>query len=119
MKPGVYLSLDCLISAILFAEGEYAWLRNHWRHGNCRLLVGRDHLATLVRMLYSPVLELSRRDRYDLLGELLPFVELVTANTLPNLVDFVVTSSTQVLNAPIRFAVVETPQAYRSRCGLD
>lgn len=66
-----------VVSALLFANGRLAWLRNHWRDHGCLPLISRATTAELTRVLGYERFRLSLDDRRELLAEYLPCCELI------------------------------------------
>jgi putative PIN family toxin of toxin-antitoxin system len=65
------------LSALVFAHGRLAWLRQHWREGGCIPLLSRTTAAELTRVLGYPKFRLSQDDRRELLADYLPYCEIV------------------------------------------
>lgn len=68
---------NIVISALLFG-GRLAWLRRAWRTGHVVPVVSRATTTELVRVLHYPKFKLDDDDRRELLGEYLPFTDIVT-----------------------------------------
>jgi len=66
-----------VLSALLFATGRLAWLRHHWAERGCVPLLSRATAAQLERVLHYPKFQLSADERHELLGEYLPWCEVV------------------------------------------
>jgi uncharacterized protein len=66
-----------VVSALLFAHGRLAWLRQHWRQSGCVPLISRATAAELTRVLRYPKFGLSGDDARELLGNYLPHCEVV------------------------------------------
>lgn len=80
MTLRVVFDTGTVVSALLFQDGQLAWLRRHWRDGNCVPLLSRATAAELVRVLNYPKFRLSPDDQHELLGEYLPFCETVSVD---------------------------------------
>ena len=76
--PRIVFHTNVVVSALLFAQGRLAVLREFWRVGRAIPLVSRPTTEELLRVLAYPKFKLSEADREDLLAEFLPFVEIVT-----------------------------------------
>jgi putative PIN family toxin of toxin-antitoxin system len=76
-KPRVVFDTNVVVSALLFASGRLAWLRTAWSKGLVIPLVNRSTVDELLRVLAYPKFKLSSADREELLGDYLPFAELV------------------------------------------
>ena len=77
MTRRVVFDTTTVVSALLFAGGRLAWLRLHWREQGCTPLISRETAAELTRVLAYPKFKLSVEDRRELLGEYLPYCEVV------------------------------------------
>ena len=73
----VVFDTTTVVSALLFANGRLAWLRQHWRDSGCVPLVSRATIAELTRVLGYPKFGLAPEDRHELLAEYLHYCELV------------------------------------------
>jgi putative PIN family toxin of toxin-antitoxin system len=63
-------------SALVFGR-RLAWLRAAWASGRTVPLACRETVAELQRVLQYPKFKLTRADRLSLLGDYLPYVEIV------------------------------------------
>ena len=77
MKPRVVFDTNTVVSALLFANGRLAWLRQHWREGGCTPLISRATVAELTRVLGYPKFRLAPDDSLELLADYLPFCETI------------------------------------------
>jgi uncharacterized protein len=77
MKLRLVFDTNTVISALVFAAGRLAWLRTHWRQEACLPLASRFTVVELIRVLSYPKFSLSKSDREELLGDYLPFCEIV------------------------------------------
>jgi len=75
--PRVVLDTNCLLSALVFTHGRSAWLRTAWQSGRIRVLMCRDTMHELLRVVHYPKFKLSSEEAQALLSELLPFVESI------------------------------------------
>jgi putative PIN family toxin of toxin-antitoxin system len=73
----VVFDTNTVVSALLFAAGRVAWLRQHWRTGGSVPLISRATAAELTRVLGYPKFRLSPGDRVELLGDYLPWCATV------------------------------------------
>jgi putative PIN family toxin of toxin-antitoxin system len=73
----VVFDTTTVVSALLFAHGRLAWLRQHWREGGCTPLLSSITAEELTRVLRYPKFRLSEGDRRELLADYLPFCEIV------------------------------------------
>lgn len=130
----VVFDTTTVVSALLFAEGRLAWLRQHWKEGACVQLISRATVAELTRVLGYPKFRLTAEDRHELLAEYLPFCELIAltdpCRTLcrdiddqPFLdlaesgkVELLISGDHDLLELAGQTAfLIETPEAYRLR----
>lgn len=134
MALRVVFDTNTVLSALLFANGQLAWLREHWRSGECVPLLCRETAAELNRVLAYPKFRLTEQDRLELLGEYLPFCTIVECGAVCDIVcrdhgdqiflnlasdglaDAVVTGDRDLLelSGKCRF-VIETPALYQRR----
>jgi uncharacterized protein len=77
VKLRVAFDTNTVVSALMFANGRLAWLRQHWREGGCVPLISRATVAELTRVLAYPKFRLSLDDRLELLADYLPFCETI------------------------------------------
>ncbi len=82
-RPRVVLDTNCLISALIFSRGHFAWLRDAWQAGHFVALASRDTANELLRVLQYPKFRLTREEREILLAEFLPYVETVKIESIP------------------------------------
>lgn len=75
-----------MVSALVFAHGRLAWLREHWQN-DCTPLISHATAEELTRVLGYGKFRLSLEDRRELLADYLPYCEVVA-----------VTASCQVLS---------------------
>jgi len=134
MTQRVVFDTNTVVSALLFANGQLAWLRQHWREGACVPLVSQASTAELTRVLAYPKFRLSPDDRRELLADYLPNAEVIEvtepcpvlcrdANDQPFLdlaqsgaADVLVTGDQDLLSLTGQtIFAIETPEAYRRR----
>jgi len=130
----VVFDTTTVVSALLFANGRLAWLRQHWREHGCVPLISRATAAELTRVLRYPKFELSSDDGGELLADYIPYCEVVErierypsicrdANDQPFLdlaqsgrADLLVSGDHDLLAlAGQTTFVIESPEAYRQR----
>lgn len=89
--PRVVLDTNCLVSALIFSRGRFAWLREAWQTKHFVALASRDSVNELLRVLSYPKFKLSQGEQETLLAEFLPYVETVriekTPDSLPDIRD--------------------------------
>lgn len=89
--PRVVLDTNCLVSALIFSRGRFAWLREAWQAKRFIALASHDTVSELLRVLAYPKFKLTRDEQETLLGEFLPYVETVkidqTPESLPDIRD--------------------------------
>lgn len=134
MSRVIVFDTATVVSALLFANGRLAWLRQHWREGACVPLISRATAAELTRVLGYPKFRLTPSDRNELLAEYLPLCRVIEvtekcpavcrdSNDQPFL-DLAQSGGAQVLvtgdndllelDGQTSFRI-ETPEAYRLR----
>ena len=79
MSRLVVLDTNVVLSALLFEEGRLVWLRRAWQGGLCRPMGSSATVRELSRVLGYPKFQLSGPERMELLGDYLPYVELLPA----------------------------------------
>ena len=82
----VVCDTNTVVSALLFSKGRLAWLRTAWREGGVIPVVCKATVAELLRVLAYPKFRLSPDEREELLGDFLPFAEVVDAGDAPDVV---------------------------------
>jgi putative PIN family toxin of toxin-antitoxin system len=134
----VVFDTTTVVSALLFASGRFAWLREHWKGRGCTPLISRTTAGELTRVLGYPKFRLSQDDRLELLGDYLPYCEIVKetqpsacrcrdANDQPFLdlaesggAELLVSGDHDLLALVSSAAfVIETPENYRVRIDSD
>lgn len=78
MKVRAVLDTNTVISALLFQGGRMTWLRDAWRTGVVTPLVSKATAEELLRVLAYPKFRLTEAERDELLGDFLPYAEVVT-----------------------------------------
>ena len=76
----VVFDTNTVISALLFSKGRLAWLRTVWRQGTVVPLVSKATAEEIVRVLGYPKFHLDAADQNELLGDFLPFAEIIEAD---------------------------------------
>ena len=76
----VVFDTNTVISALLFPKGRLAWLRTVWRQGTVVPLVSKATAEEIVRVLDYPKFHLDAADQDELLGDFLPFAEIIEAD---------------------------------------
>lgn len=132
--PRVVFDTNTVVSSLVFSGGRLAWLRLHWREGECVPLVCRATVLELTRVLAYSKFKLSEERRLELQGDYLPYCSSVNlqercpvscrdAQDQPLLdlahcgkSDLLVTGDDdlQALASETEF-IIETPEAYRRR----
>ena len=77
MSLRVVFDTSTVLSALLFSSGRLAWLRAHWRSGECTPLLSRETAAELARALSYPKFKLSSAEQMELLGDYVPYTHSV------------------------------------------
>lgn len=75
--PRVVLDTNLVLSALVFAQGRLAPLRNAWQQARCRPLVSGTTATELVRVLAYPKFRLTPDDQRELLSDYLPYCTTV------------------------------------------
>jgi putative PIN family toxin of toxin-antitoxin system len=78
MTCRVVLDTNIVLSALVFGAGRLAWMRQAWQHPRIQPLVCRDTVSELLRVLAYPKFKLSAQEQQELLGDFLPYAEVVT-----------------------------------------
>jgi putative PIN family toxin of toxin-antitoxin system len=81
--PRAVLDTNVVLSALLFASGRLAPLRDAWRDARCRPLVSIVTITELLRALTYPKFKLSAAEQRELLADYLPFCETVRMPPTP------------------------------------
>jgi len=66
-----------VVSALLFGRGHLAWLRDHWAHRRCVLLISHDTAEELTRVLRLRKFRLTGSEFQEALAAYLPFCEII------------------------------------------
>jgi uncharacterized protein len=78
VKPlRVVFDTNTVVSALVLQSREMVWLRDVWRSGRAIPLVSRDTVSELVRVLAYPKFKLTDAEQHDLLGDFLPYSEVL------------------------------------------
>jgi putative PIN family toxin of toxin-antitoxin system len=136
MTLRVVFDTTTVVSALLFANGRLAWLRRHWREGECVPLLSAATAAELTRVLAYPKFQLTREEREELLAEYVPCCTIVErvkrcpescrdAHDQPFLdlaqsgeADVLVSGDKDLLALAGKTGfAIETPEGYRRRVG--
>ena len=78
-QPCVVLDTNVAVSALVFPSGILAELRLAWQSALFRPLASRETAAELIRVLQYPRFRLNAEEQQDLLGDYLPWCEVVQA----------------------------------------
>ncbi len=81
--PRVVLDTNVVLSALVFANGRLAAVRNAWHAGVCSPLVSRATAAELVRTLAYPKFGLGPGEQRELLADYLPYCTAVRMPAKP------------------------------------
>ena len=74
---GVVLDTNAVLSALLFPLGRLTWLRDGWKSGRLSPLASKATVRELIRVLSYPKFRLDKEEIETLLGDYLPFIEIV------------------------------------------
>ena len=80
----VVLDTNIVLSALLFAEGQVAWMRDAWQRGRIVPVVCHETVTELLRVLAYPKFKLSGADQEELLADFLPYAETVNIQDPPS-----------------------------------
>lgn len=75
----VVFDTNTVVSALLFSKGRLAWLRTVWRQGTVVPLISKATTEEIIRVLGYPRFHLDATDQEELLGDFLPFAEVIEA----------------------------------------
>jgi putative PIN family toxin of toxin-antitoxin system len=81
--PRAVLDSNVAISTLLFTGGWLAWMRPAWQQGRFLPLAGRETLDELLRVLGYPKFGLDADEIIVLLGDYVPWVEVLTMIEVP------------------------------------
>lgn len=76
-SPGVVIDTNLVLSALVFAQGMLAPLRQAWQGQRIDPLVSRDTAAELIRVLAYPKFKLSADEQQELLADYLPYCKVI------------------------------------------
>lgn len=77
----VVLDTNVVLSALLFTAGRLSWVRHAWQRQQMQPLVCRETASELLRVLAYPKFKLTALEQRDVLGDYLPYVEVVELPT--------------------------------------
>lgn len=77
----VVLDTNVVLSALLFTAGRLSWVRHAWQRQQMQPLVCRETASELLRVLAYPKFKLTALEQRDLLGDYLPYAEVVELPT--------------------------------------
>jgi len=81
--PRVVLDTNLVLSALVFAHGRLAALREAWHADRCRPLLSQATAAELMRALAYPKFRLSAEEQRELLADYLPYCAVVRMPSKP------------------------------------
>lgn len=79
----VVLDTNLVLSALVFAQGYLAPLRDAWQNARCLPLVSRATTAELIRVLAYPKFNLTAEEQRELLADYLPYCTAVRIPAKP------------------------------------
>ena len=79
----VVLDTNVVVSAGLFTSGRLAWLRAAWKSGATSPLIDSAGADELISVLAYPRFQLSESDIGELLGDYLPWTDVVVVEAGP------------------------------------
>lgn len=71
------LDTNVIVSALVFSSRQMAWLRRFWTSGDILPLASRATIDELLRVLAYPKFRLAPNERMELLGDYIPFCQIV------------------------------------------
>ncbi|MDT8437522.1 MAG: putative toxin-antitoxin system toxin component, PIN family [Wenzhouxiangellaceae bacterium] len=71
------LDTNVVVSALIFSGRRMAWLRRAWASGDMLPLASRATTDELLRVLSYPKFKLAREEQLELLGDYLPYCQIV------------------------------------------
>lgn len=71
------LDTNVIVSALVFSSRQMAWLRRCWTSGDILPLANRATIDELLRVLAYPKFRLAPDERMELLGDYIPFCQIV------------------------------------------
>ena len=77
------LDTNVLVSTLIFSAGSVSWLRDAWQSKVVHPLVSRETTAELIRTLCYPKFQLTDNMRQSLLGDYLPWCEVIVIKDCP------------------------------------
>jgi putative PIN family toxin of toxin-antitoxin system len=81
--PRVVLDTNCLVSALIFSRGRFAWLRQAWQTRRFVALASRDAVGELLRVFAYPKFKLTAKEQQALLADFPPYAETVKIDRHP------------------------------------
>jgi putative PIN family toxin of toxin-antitoxin system len=82
-SPRVVLDTNIVLSALVFAQGRLAPLREAWQQTRCQPLISSATAAELIRALNYPKFKLSDAEQQELLADYLPYCVTVRMPAKP------------------------------------
>ena len=76
----VVFDTNTVITALLFSKGRLAWLRTVWRQVTVVPLISKTTTEDIVRVLAYSEFHLDAAEQEELLGDFLPFAEIIEAD---------------------------------------
>ncbi|MGE0823433.1 MAG: putative toxin-antitoxin system toxin component, PIN family [Candidatus Binatia bacterium] len=77
------LDTNVVLSALVFAQGRLAPLRQAWQQGRCNPLASTATTAELMRALQYPKFKLSAEEQKELFSDYLPYCTVVRIPATP------------------------------------
>jgi putative PIN family toxin of toxin-antitoxin system len=81
--PRVVIDTNLVLSAMIFAQGRAAALRQAWHSGQCEPLVSKATADELIRVLTYPKFKLATADQHELLADYLPYCRTIAIPPKP------------------------------------
>ncbi len=83
VEPRVVLDTNIVLSALVFAQGRLAPLRQAWQQSLYHPLVSGTTIAELIRVLNYPKFKLAQDEQRELLADYLPYCTTVSIPAHP------------------------------------
>jgi putative PIN family toxin of toxin-antitoxin system len=81
--PRVVMDTNVVLSALIFAHGRLAPLRQVWQQSRCHALASQSTITELIRVLKYPKFKLTNEAQQELLADYLPFCTVVKIPAKP------------------------------------
>lgn len=83
VPPRAVLDTNIVLSALVYAQGRLAPLRQAWQQSHCHPLASSTTMAELIRVLNYPKFKLAHDEQQELLADYLPYCTAVKIPVKP------------------------------------